>query len=284
MLAGKLAAWYITHSAAILSDAVESIAHVVAVGFAAFSMRLSFRPADSKFHYGYERITFFSAGFEGGMIILAAVLIIWEAVDRWRTGYMPANLETGTWIIAAASVVNLVLGLYVLRTGRRTGSLILEANGKHVLTDSWTSFGVTGGLLLVIWTGRQFFDPLLAIIVAVNILWSGGGLVWRSARGLMDYADPELGASIQRQLQAICEELDIRYHELRYRHTGGRVLIEMHLLFPFGIPLGRAHRLATEVEQQLASKLEVPVSIVTHLEALEDHDLIHKSGKRADER
>ena len=190
MLVGKVGAYLLTGSAAILSDAAESVIHVVAVAFAAFSLRLSTRPADERFRYGYERITFFSAGFEGAMIILAAIFIIAAAVQKWLAGLQLQNLGMGALFVLAASLINAGLGWYLVRTGRRTHSLILEANGKHVLTDSWTSFGVVGGLALVLLTGWKPFDPLCAIAVAINILWSGGHLVWRSATGLMDYADP----------------------------------------------------------------------------------------------
>ena len=199
MLVGKSAAYFLTGSAAILSDAAESVIHVVAVGFAAFSLRLSTRPADDRFHYGYERITFFSAGFEGAMIILAAVYIIIAAIEKWRAGLHLQNLGWGTLFVLAASVINALLGWYLVRTGRKNHSLILEANGKHVLTDSWTSFGVVAGLGLVLATGWKPFDPLCAIVVAVNILWSGGHLVWRSVRGLMDYSDPEVGPRHRRR-------------------------------------------------------------------------------------
>jgi cation diffusion facilitator family transporter len=179
--------------------------------------------------------------------------------------------------VAAASLVNLWLGLYLVRTGRRTQSLIVEANGRHVLTDSWTSVGVVGGLLLVIWTGWQPFDPLLAIAVALNILWSGGRLVWRSVEGLLDYADPKTGERIGSELDRICSELGIAYHELRFRHSGTRLLIEVHLLFPYSVPVGRAHELATDVERRLIGQLDQPASVVTHLEAVEGHDQVHNA-------
>lgn len=275
MLAGKASAWFLTNSAAILSDAAESVVHVVAVVFAAFSLRLSYRPADTRHPYGYERITFFSAGFEGAMIVLAAIYIVIESVERWRAGIMPSNLGTGTLVVALASLVNLALGLYLVRTGRRTQSLIVEANGKHVLTDSWTSFGVVAGLLLVLWTGWAPFDPILAIAVALNILWSGGKLVWQSARGLLDYADPAADARIRQELDRICRDFGIAYHELRSRYTGARVLIEVHLLFAYETPVGQAHEIATAVEERLAAALDVSASVVTHLEALEGHDEVH---------
>jgi cation diffusion facilitator family transporter len=285
MLVGKITAWLLTGSAAILSDATESVVHIIAVGFAAFSLRLSFRPADHRFLYGYERVTFFSAGFEGATIIVAALFIIVASVVKWRSGRFADNLGFGTAIVAAASVTNLLLGLYLLRTGRRSKSLIIEAHGKHVLTDSWTDFGVVGGLCLVIFTGWKPFDPLIAILVAANILWSGGRLIWHSIQGLMDYAHPEIGEEITKHLDTICADLAIRYHGLRFRHTGNRILIEVHLLFPYEEPVGHAHSLATILEERLVSSLSHPSEILTHLESLEDHEEVHlrkrESGRMA---
>ena len=142
MLIGKTTVYFMTHSAAIFSDAAESVVHVVAVGFAWFSLRLSTRSASPQFLYGYERITFFSAGFEGAMIVVAAIAILDESIRKWITGLQLEHLGTGALLILMAGIVNAGLGYYLLRTGRRTNSLILEADGKHVLTDGWTSFGV----------------------------------------------------------------------------------------------------------------------------------------------
>ncbi|MDZ4797298.1 MAG: cation diffusion facilitator family transporter [Bryobacteraceae bacterium] len=281
MLAGKCFAWWITGSAAILSDAAESVVHVAAVIFAAFSMRLSYRPASSRYQYGLERITYFSAGWEGAMICLAAVAIVATAVERWIAGVFPSNLGLGTLMVLAASVINLLLGWYLIRTGKMQNSLILVANGKHVLTDSWTSFGVVAGLLLVMWTGWQPFDPLLAILVALNILWSGGHLMWEAARGLLDYADPALDIPIQSKLDTITADFGIKWHDLRYRSTGTRTLIEVHLLFHYDLPLGRAHEIATEVESLLAASLDTPAEVITHLEAMEGHDHVHARGSHA---
>ena len=232
MLVGKVTAFFMTHSAAIFSDAAESVVHVVAVAFAVFSLRLSAKPAAPQFLYGYERITFFSAGVEGAMIVVAAIAILFEAIRRWIGGLQLENLGAGTLLVLLAGIVNVILGYYLLRVGRRTNSMILEADGKHVLTDSWTSFGVVGGLGLVLLTHWKPFDPLIAIAVAVNILWSGGHLVWRSAVGLLDYSDPSVGREIRDKLDTICSELAIQYHGVRYRATGYRQIIEVHLLFP----------------------------------------------------
>ena len=179
-------------------------------------------------------------------------------------------------LILMAGVVNAGLGYYLLRTGRRANSLILEADGKHVLTDSWTSFGVVGGLGLVLLTHWKPFDPLVAIAVAVNILWSGGRLVWRSAVGLMDYSDPEAGRKIRDKLDAICSELAIQYHGVRFRTTGYRQIIEVHLLFPRLTSVSEAHRLATILEERLPTELGMPAEVTTHLESLEDHADVHR--------
>jgi cation diffusion facilitator family transporter len=276
MLIGKVTLYLMTHSAAIFSDAAESVVHVIAVGFASFSLRLSTKSASPQFLYGYERITFFSAGFEGAMIMVAAIAILYESIRKWITGLQLEHLGSGALLVLIAGIVNASLGYYLLRTGRRTSSLILEADGKHVLTDSWTSFGVVGGLGLVMLTHWKPFDPLVAIAVAANILWSGGHLVWRSAVGLLDYSDPNTGREIRAKLDAICSELAIQYHGVRFRTTGYRLIVEVHLLFPHLTSVSEAHRLATILEERLPAELEMPAEVTTHLESLEDHADVHR--------
>jgi len=278
MLLGKTAAYYVTGSAAILSDFAESVVHVIAVAFAAFSLRLSTKPAAPTFLYGYERITFFSAGFEGAMIVVAAVFILVEAVEKWLAGLPLEHLGSGTLLLLGAGLLNAWLGWYLLRVGKRSHSLILEADGKHVLTDSLTSFGVVAGLVLVMLTGWKPFDPLVAIAVAANILWSGGRLAWHSAVGLLDYSDPQTGKQIREKLDAICNELGLQYHGVRYRTTGYRQIIEVHLLFPHATAVGEAHRLATILEERLPVELGKPAEVITHLESLEDHEDVHSTG------
>jgi len=275
MLIGKIAAYAMTRSAAIFSDAAESVVHVAAVAFAAFSLRLSNRPAAPDFLYGYERITFFSAGFEGAMIVVAAIAILVESIRKWMAGLELENLGAGTLVLLLAGLLNAALGFYLLRIGRRTHSMILEADGKHVLTDSWTSCGVVGGLGLVMLTHWKPFDPLVAIAVAANILWSGGSLMWRSAAGLLDYSDPADGRRIREKLDAICGELALQYHGVRFRNTGYRHIVEVHLLFPRLTPVSEAHRLATILEERLPAELGSPAEVITHLESLEDHADVH---------
>lgn len=276
MLAGKVTAYVITGSTAILSDAAESVVHVIAVGFAAFALSLSSRPANQRFLYGYERITFFSAGFEGAMIIVAAIAILYAAIHRWLSGLRLEHLGMGSLVVLAAAFINAALGWYLIRTGRRNHSLILEADGKHVLTDSWTSFGVVLGLGLVMLTGWKLFDPICAIVIGLNILYSGGLLVWRSAQGLLDYSDPDVGRDLGQKLDALCSELGLHYHGVRFRTTGYRLMIELHLLFPYDCPVGEAHHLATQLEERLPAVLGIPAEVVTHLESLEDHSDVHR--------
>jgi cation diffusion facilitator family transporter len=278
MLVGKVAAYVITGSAAILSDAAESVIHVVAVAFAAYSLSLSLRPANRHFRYGYERIAFFSAGAEGALIVIAALFIIASAVEKWLRGLELTQLGLGTVIVLGAALLNAGLGGYLVYTGKKTRSIILEANGKHVLTDSWTSFGVVGGLLLVLWTGWKPFDPIVAIAVAMNILWSGAGLVRRSVAGLMDYSDPEVARQLDPHLEALGRELGIVFHQVRFRHSGQRVLVELHVLFPYETAVGEAHRVATVLEEQLAARVPFEVEVATHIEALEDHQDVHRVG------
>ncbi|HEV3512251.1 MAG TPA: cation diffusion facilitator family transporter [Candidatus Sulfotelmatobacter sp.] len=277
MLLGKTTAYYVTGSAAILSDFAESVVHVIAVAFAAFSLKLSVKPAAPTFLYGFERITFFSAGFEGAMIIVAAIWIVVETIEKWIAGLPLENLGSGTLMLLGAGLLNAWLGWYLLRVGKRTHSLILEADGKHVLTDSFTSFGVVAGLGLVMITGWKPFDPLVAFAVAGNILWSGGRLAWRSAVGLLDYSDPKTGKLIRAKLDAICSELKLHYHGVRYRTTGYRQIIEVHLLFPHATSVGDAHRLATALEESLPRQLGRPAEVITHLESLEDHEAVHST-------
>lgn len=282
MLVGKTYAYFITNSSAILSDAAESVIHVLAVGFAAFSLWLSFKPADSDHPYGHEKIGFFSAGIEGGLIVTAALFIIVESVAKWLAGLRIQNLDVGTIIVASASAVNAVLGFYLVWKGKKHNSIILVANGKHVLTDSWTSFGVVGGLVLVLLTGWLPFDPILAIAVAINILWSGGKLIRLSVGGLMDEVDPDLDRRLREILDAETRSRSLEYHELRHRTSGNTVWIDFHLLFPSGTSIEVAHDQATEIEASLHGKLPMACCVTTHLEPIEDHEGTHRRlGRQA---
>jgi cation diffusion facilitator family transporter len=275
MLATKVFAYSITGSAAILSDAAESIVHVVAVSFAYFSLWLSLKPPDRSHLYGHDKITFFSAGFEGAMIAIAAIYIIFVSIQKWLLGLKLEHLGMGTLLTLGAALINAVLGAYLLWVGKKHRSLILEANGKHVLTDSWTSFGVVAGLSLALITGWLQLDPVLAILVALNILWSGAQLVRRSIGGLMDEVDPQMETQIKQLLDDMTSRFGILYHGLRHRNAGNTIWIEFHLLFPKGIPLELAHSLATQIEEKIIGDLPIRAEVISHLETIEDHQEIH---------
>lgn len=278
MLAMKWYAYYLTGSTAILSDAAESVIHVIGVGFAVFSLWYSFQPADEEHTYGHHKISYFSAGFEGALIILAAIFIIYVSIKRLIFGIEISNLDQGTYFTFAASIINLILGLFLVWKGKKTNSIILVANGKHVLTDSWTSFGVVGGLLLTWITGWLPFDPIVAIAAALNILWSGGKLVRQSVGGLMDEGDKKTAETIKNILNQETKRLGLEYHQLRYRESGNVLWLEFHLLFPKNTLLEDSHKIATEMEMKLKTELNANVNVITHLEPLEIHDQIHKES------
>lgn len=275
MFVMKMGAYLLTGSAAILSDAAESVVHVAAVIFAAYSLRLSYRPADEDHLYGHAKISFFSAGFEGAMIILAAIYIIYESIHKWLGGLELQNLGVGTGLTAAAAAINGGLGAYLVWLGRRKNSLILEANGKHVLTDCWTSIAVLVGLGLVLTTKWLPFDPICGIIMAGNILWSGAGLMKSAFVGLMDQADPVAQAKLTEILNRETQVRGLSYHQLRHRNLGDAHWVEVHLLFPDGSSLAEAHRIATDIERVIEVSLEPRAYVTTHLECASDHELLH---------
>jgi cation diffusion facilitator family transporter len=275
MLTIKWYAYHLTGSTAILSDAAESVIHIIGVGFAVFSLWYSFQPADEEHTYGHHKINYFSAGFEGALIILAAIYIIYISINRLIVGIEISNLGQGTLFTFAASVINLILGGYIVWKGKKTNSIILIANGKHVLTDSWTSFGVVGGLLLTWLTGWLPFDPIVAIAVALNILWSGGKLVRQSVGGLMDEGDKNLADSIKKIINIETVNKGLEYHQFKFRESGNVLWIEFHLLFPEGTLLDDAHNIATQLESTIKKNLKTQANIITHLEPLELHDDIH---------
>ena len=275
MLASKTFAYWLTGSAAILSDAAESVVHVVAVSFAAYSLRLSVKPADRSHLYGHDKISFFSAGFEGAMIMIAAFYIIYVSIEKWISGLKLEHLGAGTGLTLLAAMINGGLGFYLVTIGKKNHSLILEANGKHVLTDCWTSLGVVVGLFLAMITGWLVLDPIIAILVALNILWTGSQLIRQSIGGLMDEVDPVTEAKLKSLLDPMTQAQGIEYHGLRHRNTGSRLWIELHLLFSKGILLENAHAIATRIEDRLKDNFPSRTEVITHLETLEDHAKIH---------
>lgn len=255
-IALKTLAWWLTDSVGLLSDAMESFVNLASALFAIAMVTIAQRPADDDHPFGHTKAEYFSSGFEGLLIVGAAVGIIWAAVHRF---FDPQPLQALGWGIACAvisSALNGLLAWRMLIASREHHSIALEADARHLITDVWTSAGVVLGLGLVALTGWVWLDPVLAIGVALNILREGSHLAWRSVDGLMDTAvEPDVRAKIDRTLEQF-EHQTIRFDHLVTRRAGQRRFVDMHMHMPAGWTLGRAAALRASVEQALMS--EVP--------------------------
>lgn len=281
LLGVKIYAYYRTGSVAVLSDVAESVGHFFIMCFAAYSVRLSQKPADSGHLYGHDRITFFSVGFEGAMIVAAALFIFYEAAARWYGGDLRLRAEDagiGILLVALAAAINGALGVFLLRRGKQWNSLVLEANGRHVLADGMTSAGVIVGLALVHFTGWVPLDSICAVLVAMHILWSGAGLLRRSVGGLMDGADPRVDKMLREVLDEETRKCGIHYHFLRHRDAGGRLVIDFHLLFDDDATVARAHDISVMIERAIARRLNMPAEVTSHFEPIRGHDEAHRVG------
>jgi cation diffusion facilitator family transporter len=261
LLGVKFTAYYLTGSAAIFSDALESIVNVIASMAAAWSLFLAHQPADEQHPYGHGKVEFLSAGFEGGMILLAAAVIAWRAIEEMIAGPGTHQLEVGLALILLAGIVNAVVGLYLLRSGRRRGSATLVADGQHLLTDAVTSVSVLAALLLMYfipsWT---WADPIAALVVAAYIAWVGLGLLSESAAGLMDRQD----TADERLLRSIldahvgpdgAEPRICSYHKLRHRHSGRYHWVDFHIMVPPRWDIARGHEVASAIEYEIERAL-----------------------------
>ena len=252
----KTAAWWITDSVGLLSDAMESFVNLASALFAIAMVTVAERPADEDHPFGHTKAEYFSSGFEGFLILAAAVAIIWSAVPRFIEPQPLQALSWGLGLALSASVLNGVLAWTMLAASRVHRSIVLEADARHLFTDVWTSVGVVAGLLFVPLTGWLWLDPLLAVGVALNILREGGRLVSRSVDGLMDSAvDPTVQQSIDAVLAQFAHHA-IRFDHLGTRRAGQRIFVDLHMHMPSTWTLGRAAALRTSVEQALMS--EVP--------------------------
>jgi len=266
LLGAKVTAAVVTGSSAIYSDAAESVVHVLAVGFAVWALRMTLKPADEDHHFGHEKAGFLSAGFEGGMISVAALFIFYEAGKQLWTGVRLEHIGFGALLTGTAAAVNLVLGSALLAIGKKRSSMVLRANGLHVLTDVWTSAAVLVALLLIYLTGWLWWDPIVASLAAANILRTGFGLIRESFAGLMDAADPEMEKRLNGALDAETGSRGMGHHNLRHRFTGQTHWVEFHLVFPDKLTVSEAHRAATEIERRIAAMLKPRGRVISHLE------------------
>ncbi len=267
-LALKFTAWFLTGSVGLLSDAMESVVNLLAATTAYFSLRYASRPVDRTHTYGHEKIEFFSSGLEGTLIVIAAIGIIYAAIQRLITPVELEKLGVGAFVSTVAAGINFAVALVLLRVGRKHHSIVLEADGHHLMTDVLTSVGVLFGLGMVALTNRFWPDPLIAIVVAFNILWTGFRLIRRSFNGLMDHA---LTDEEQAQLRAaITEQLgpETTFHALRTRRGGTRRFADCHLLVPGDWTVKRGHDLAEKIERAVREKMP-GLELTTHIEPIE---------------
>lgn len=268
-IALKTGAWWVTGSVGLLADAAESIVNLVAAVAAFVALRVAARSADDNHHFGHSKAEYFSAAIEGGMIFVAASFIIWQSIGRLLDPQPVEQAGVGLAISVIASVINGAVAWVLLRAGRRHHSITLRADGQHLLTDVWTSVGVVVGVLLVVVTGIDRLDPVVALLVGANIIWTGWKLVSESGRGLMDEAlDRETNARIADALSRHrTDEVDI--HGLRTRGAGHLSFAEMHVLVPGAWSVRRAHDIVEEIERALEDEFD-DLTVTTHIEPRED--------------
>lgn len=266
----KFYAYRVTRSMGFLSDALESIVNLFAALFALIMLGISQKPADDGHLYGHGKAEYFSSATEGALILIAAFSIIRTAIPRIMEPEPLENINTGLLFSLLASVVNLVVGLTLIKNGKKRKSLVLEADGRHLMTDVWTSVGVIAGIVMVKFTGWFIIDPIIAILVALNIIYTGYKLISRSASGLMDATIP---AEDLKKVTLYLDSLkvnEIEYHSLLTRAAGQRKFISMHLLVPGEWSVKQGHDWADEVEETIIGLFDEPVTVSTHIEPVDD--------------
>jgi cation diffusion facilitator family transporter len=265
----KLGAYYLTNSVGLLSDALESLVNLVTAIVALIALSIATRPPDEEFAFGYSKIEFFSSGFEGGMILLAAGGIVATSIPRLIHPQPLEQIGLGLGVSVVASLINLGVSRILAQAARRYGSITLKADSQHLMTDVITTIGVIVGVSLVSLTGWVRLDPLIALLVAANILFTGFGLLRHSAQGLMDASLPP---AVIKEIQGILqrhESQGVVFHALRTRSAAARGFVSMHILVPGNWAVTRAHKLAEKIETEIRQKVS-SVAVFTHIEPLED--------------
>ena len=262
----KTVAYYFTGSVGLLSDALESLINLAAAIIALWMLKVSAQPADEEHAFGHDKAEYFSSGIEGTLIFIAAVGIAYTAVQRLLAPQPLEQIGIGLLVSGVATAVNLFVALILVKAGKKYHSLILEADGHHLMTDVWTSIGVVIGVGLVNLTGWLPLDPIIAILVAMNITWTGYSLIKRSVLGLMDTAvAPEIQSIAERVLQDHTAKDGITFQNLRSRQSGMKKFFYVDILFPNDWTIYKVHDIADKIELEIADK--IPNSTVfTHLE------------------
>jgi cation diffusion facilitator family transporter len=268
-IALKTAAYLLTGSVGLLSDALESIVNLVGAMMALAMLTIAARPADEDHAYGHSKAEYFSSGVEGALILIAAISIVITAIPRLIDPKPLEQVGLGLGVSVAASLVNLVIARILLQAGKRYNSITLEADAQHLMTDVWTSVGVLAGVGLVSLTGWERLDPIVAFIVAANIIWSGVRIVRMSALGLMDTALPIKEQAILKSILEKYTQKGVEYHALRSRQSGSRQFVSFHVLVPGKWTVQRGHRLLENIEADIRHAIP-NVTVFTHLESLND--------------
>ncbi len=268
-MALKTAAWLITGSVGLLSDAAESVVNLVAAVVALAALSWSAKPADEEHTFGHAKAEYLAAGMEGTLILVAAAAIAASAVPRLVDPRPLESVGIGLAISAVAAAINLAVGLALVRAGRRQRSIVVEADGRHLLTDVWTSVGVIGAVAAVAVTGWDRLDPVIALLVAANIVVAGAVLVRRSVGGLMDRAlAPDDRRAVEEVLARYVRD-GVGFHALRTRQAGSRAFVSVHVLVPGAWTVQRGHDLVEEIDTAIRRRLP-HVTVFTHLEPAED--------------
>jgi cation diffusion facilitator family transporter len=273
MLVVKMGAYLLTGSHAILSDAMESVVHILATGFVVYCIIYSNQPADEDHPYGHGKIEGFSVGFEGGLIFLAGLCIIWEAGVGLYKGHQTSDLEMGMVLIGSTAVLNVVLGLYLIKMGKKHNSAILKADGKHIMSDAVTSIGVIVGVFLVIITQLTWLDSAIAFAVALHLLYTGFTLMREAAENLMDRVDTNTLESIVATLNRLKEPDWKDVHLLRVHKNGNLHHIDFHMVIPSSWSVARAHDVMDHIEANILKDLGTGGSVLIHLDPELDPDL-----------
>jgi cation diffusion facilitator family transporter len=265
----KTVAWLLTGSIGLLSDALESLVNLAGGIMALCMLSVAARPADEDHAYGHSKAEYFSSGFEGMLVLIAAFSIGFAAVQRLLSPRDLERIGLGLGVSVLASLVNLGVALVIRKAGRRHRSITLEANAKHLLTDVWTSAGVLVGVGLVAATGWRQLDPIVAILVACNIVWTGMAIVRQSVSGLMDRALPADDLEIVTRVLEKHRVAGVEYHEVRTRQAGSHRFVSLHILVPGAWTVHAGHGLLEHIEGELRDSLP-ELTVFTHLESLED--------------
>jgi len=266
----KTGAYWLTGSVGLLSDALESLINLAAAVIALSLLNLANRPPDDEHAFGHDKAEYFASGIEGTLILIAATGIGWTAIARLFAPQPLEQVGIALTISSAATLVNLIVGQILIRAGRRHRSITLEADGRHLMTDVWTTIGVIIGVWAVTLTGWHFLDPMVALLVAANIVWTGIRLMRRSALGLMDTAIPaEDQGSVRSVLDRFVQERGIDYHALRTRQSAARAFVSVHILVPGEWTVHQGHQLLEEIEAGIRCEISGAI-VFTHLESLDD--------------